>query len=120
LETLDVYGHETSASTGAGSGFKVQTQWMDRMAHPIAPHLYHNPSSGPMLDACGRAVNDLAGIKGPLSTGGITSASTFDQWFRDSLGVNLSDYHTITLTRNRDSVYEYSTDRFYPIDGELM
>ncbi len=116
LETLDVFGHETSASHLAGSGYKVNAPWRDRAGRPMAPHLYR--SSG--QNACGLNFNDAAGVKGATSTGGVESAASFSQWFRDDLGANLSDYHTITLTRDSDGVYVYSTSDFHPIDGRLL
>lgn len=63
------------------------------------------------------------------STGAQTveSAATFNQWFRDVNGINLSKPHTITLAKNADGMYEYSdrTDPsmdggFFPINGQLF
>ena len=109
-------GHETAASQASGSGYFVKTEWRDRAGKPIAPHLYH--ASG--KDACGVNFNDSAGVKGAVSSGGIKSAASFEQWYRDDLGVNLSDFHTIVLTRDHDGVYTYSTSDFHPIDGRLL
>jgi fibro-slime domain-containing protein len=120
LQTLDVFGHEIAGHNFAGSGYKVRSQWRDRASRPIAPHLYHDPADGSVHDACGTAIADSAGERGAVSTGGIDSALSFDQWYRDELGVNLSASHTITLIRGSDGVYEYSTDAFHPIDGNLM
>jgi fibro-slime domain-containing protein len=116
LNTLDVFGHETAASHQAGSGYRVNSEWRDRAGRPIAPHLYR--SSG--QNVCGVAFNDSPGSRGAVSTGGIQSSATFDQWFRDDLGQNLSDFHTLTLTRDSDGVYTYSTNEFHPIDGRLL
>jgi len=120
LETLDVFGHEVPGGSISGSGYKVRTQWRDRAGRPMAPHLYANPAQGTLRDACRTPLNDSAGARGPTSTGGIESAATFDQWYRDELGVNLSGAHTITLRRNHDGVYVYSTENFHPIDGLLL
>lgn len=68
--------------------------------------------------ACG-TFNDTSGSSGVASTGGITTADTFDTWFRDVLETNLSMAHAITLQRNGD-VYEYLDDEFHPIDGVLF
>ena len=72
------------------------------------------------VDACGAAIEDTAGSKAGSGTGGITSATTFAQWFNDVLGTNLSTLRTISLTRNADGVYEYLDDDFHPIDDRLF
>ena len=62
------------------------------------------------------------------STGGITSAESFSQWFRDIPGVNMSAPLTVSLVRQADGTYvfddeidpEYaSLGGFFPIDGRL-
>jgi fibro-slime domain-containing protein len=72
------------------------------------------------LDACGEQLADTAGLPGVKSTGGITSALTFRQWYRDVMGVNLSAPHSIALVRGLDGVYEFSESEFHPIDGRLF
>lgn len=74
----------------------------------------------PIRDMCGAVINDTAGSKGVASTGGISSAATFSQWFTDTLGANLSTQYGIVLTRNASGVYEYLDDNFHPIDGMLL
>lgn len=56
----------------------------------------------------------------------ITSKTTFDQWFRNVDGVNLSDKHTITLTdADGDGIYTFEASihngrSFFPLDGKLF
>lgn len=56
----------------------------------------------------------------------ITSKATFDQWFRNVDGVNLSDKHTITLTdADGDGIYIFEASihngrSFFPLDGKLF
>jgi fibro-slime domain-containing protein len=58
----------------------------------------------------------------------ITSAATFDQWYQDVAGVNLSAPLTITLnddgaagdTVAGDGLYTYQNFSFFPIDGQLF
>ncbi|MEE9129253.1 MAG: fibro-slime domain-containing protein [Phycisphaerales bacterium] len=71
-------------------------------------------------DACGVPINDTAGTYGSLGGGAITDAGSFDQWFRDELGTNQSTGHSIALQRDPEGVYEYMTDDFFPIDGQLQ
>lgn len=74
----------------------------------------------PVYDPCGNLLGDAAGLAGDVSSGGITSAVTFDQWYRDALGTNLSKIHGITLTQNTlTGFWEYIEPAFYPIDNQL-
>ena len=66
------------------------------------------------------AIDDSAGVAGIASSGDISSADSFDEWYRDILGTNLSGRQAITLTRNADGVYEFLSDSFYPIDDRLF
>ena len=81
---------------------------------------FHVDTSGGGLapDVCG-TIADLAGTAGVTSDGGISSSDSFDEWYRDMLGVNLAMEHTITLTLN-GTVYEYLDDGFHPVDGYLF
>ena len=71
------------------------------------------------LDACGNLISDIAGLYGTPGTAGITDLATFGQWFHDVLGVNQSTPFTISLQPNAMGVYEYMTNSFFPIDGNL-
>ena len=69
---------------------------------------------------CGAPLNDIAGMAGDTDDAAITSPTTFDQWYRDTLGVNLSGIRTITLIRDGAGIYEYLDDSFYPVDGLMF
>ncbi|MCH7572995.1 MAG: fibro-slime domain-containing protein [Planctomycetes bacterium] len=72
------------------------------------------------MTACGTVLNDLAGISGGAASANVTSSSTFDEWFNDVMGTNLSVKHSITLTLNDNGIYEYINNEFYPIDDRLF
>ena len=72
------------------------------------------------IDSCGVSLNDTAGMYGSKSTAGINSASTFNHWFNDVLGVNLAAAHSLDLVLGSDGVYEYETNDFHPIDGRMF
>jgi fibro-slime domain-containing protein len=74
----------------------------------------------PWRDACTNTIEDKAGAAGAGSAGAITSAATFDQWFTDVLGVNLSQLHWITMKRDGAGVYEADMPEFHPIDDRLL
>jgi fibro-slime domain-containing protein len=60
------------------------------------------------------------GLAGNPTTHGLTA---FDQWYRDTAGVNLSKSHTIVLDNTitpDPNVFTYSNSSFFPIDGELL
>ncbi len=80
---------------------------------------FHLDTATP-TDWCGAELDDMAGTAGPSSSGAITSAATFNEWYRDLLGTNLSRNHEIKLVDNGSGVYEYLDDTFYPVDGLLF
>ena len=102
-----------------GGGYKVASQWRDAQHQQICYHVYNEyPAPG-----------DTDGNFGTHSTGGITSADSFDQWFRDELGVNISAPLTLAFVRQDDGTYVFD-DRedpyyidlggFFPIDGQMF
>ncbi len=100
-----------------GNGAKVTNQWRDSDHRQICYCLY-DPSLG-----------DIEGSFGIASTGGITSAESFGQWYRDELGVNMSAPLTLTLVRQLDGIYVFDDTEdpyyndlggFFPIDDQLF
>ncbi len=116
------YFDQETTETGTESsmiaaGAKVLQQWRNSDGNAIAPHI---GARGDAMDSCGNALSDSSGAMGPPSAGGITSAETYDQWFRNRIGTNLASLHSITLVDDGTGVYEYSTDSFYPADDALL
>lgn len=73
------------------------------------------------FDACAIEIFDQAGLSSTTSTGGISSAATFDQWFSDVLGTNLSVPYQIPMVLGADGLYRMGTSgAFYPIDNLLF
>ena len=77
----------------------------------------------------GEGGSDHAGSRGSNDEGGIDSAESFDLWYRDVPGVNMSQRLDLTLVRQDDGSYVFDDrddpqyeDRggFFPIDGELF
>jgi fibro-slime domain-containing protein len=100
-----------------GGGYAVTTQWRDKNLRPICYAL---------ADV---AKLDVPGVKGCNTTSGIASAASFNQWFNDVPGVNMSDSLTLTLMRQADGSYVFddktdpaykSKGGFFPIDGKLF
>jgi len=60
---------------------------------------------------------------GTSGTGAITSTTTFDQWYTNVSGVNMSTSYTLNLdnTITADpNVYTFTDSSFFPIDGQLL
>lgn len=104
-----------------GGGFKVSGQWRDAEGNNIHPSLY-DPSKG-----------DTAGsFHSTPDDGGIESAASFRQWFRNVPGVNASRELSITLVRDpgsnlyvfddrNDPLYRNNAKRgFFPINEDLF
>jgi fibro-slime domain-containing protein len=100
-----------------GDGHKVSQQWRDKQGRQICHDLYDS------------ALADEEGTWGAASTGGVTSAASFDQWFRDVPGVNVSAPLALTLVRSADGSYVFDdkldplyADKggFFPIDDQLF
>lgn len=70
-------------------------------------------------DNCGTLIEDTFGVHGTFTPGGITSESTFNEWYNDVLGTNLSMIHTMQMVRNGAGIYEAIFPEFHPIDDRL-
>jgi fibro-slime domain-containing protein len=75
------------------------------------------------------SLGDQAGTAGVSNTGGVESADSFGQWYRDEMGVNLSRPLTLTLVRQEDGSYVFDDKEdpaysanggFFPIDDEML
>ncbi len=100
-----------------GNGFKVSDQWEDSEGRPICYNLYDS------------SAGDDAGSAGAASTGGIQDASSFDSWYHDTPGVNMSAPVTLKLIRQDDGSYVFddktdaqysSLGGFFPIEDQLF
>jgi fibro-slime domain-containing protein len=100
-----------------GGGFRVEEgdQWLDSAGRPICYTLF-DPELG-----------DVAGDMGPSDDGAIQDSASFDQWYRDVLGVNQSLPLTITMVRQPDGTYLFDDTLdptyeelggFFPMDGK--
>lgn len=103
-----------------GGGFKVKTQWKDANNLNICPSAY-DPHKGDLVGAYSSATPDPGGIK---------SAASFAQWFRNVPNVNVSKDLSIKLTRQdgtnlyafndkTDPVYA-TKGGFFPINADLF
>ncbi|MCA9292528.1 MAG: fibro-slime domain-containing protein [Phycisphaerales bacterium] len=59
---------------------------------------------------------DAEGALGNDNAAGISSASSFAQWFADVPGANVAKPHAIKLTQDADGYWVFETDDFTPLD----
>jgi len=90
-----------------GEGRRVSQQWKDAAGRNIA---WCVPA----------AEGDVAGTMLSSDAGVITSASTFNQWFRDVPGVNMSRLWTIKLDPVDGGNFAFTVENFHPIDEQLL
>src|SRR5262245_49173907 len=101
------------------NGKKLNSPFRDAAGLPICYNVYQQyPQPG-----------DQAGSFGSSDSGGIESATTFEQWFTDVPGVNLSAPLTLSFDRqpNGQYVFDDKLDPYYvdlggffPIDDQLL
>jgi fibro-slime domain-containing protein len=101
---------------GAFMGRKVKVKDGSRLHVDMAAG-----SGGPVVyEPVECELGDVPGVIAVMSDGDVLSAGTFEEWWRDILGVNMSTVQQITMTRNRYGVYFYLANDYRPIDGELL
>lgn len=100
-----------------GGGFKVKNQWKDASGRPICYALFDS------------SAGDVAGLPTGTDNGGIASAASFNSWYRDVPGVNMSKPLPLTLVRQQDGSYVFddksdplysSLGGFFPIEDQLF
>jgi len=75
---------------------------------------------GIVLDTLGPDDLPVYAHLGPTST--VTSPASFNQWYRDVPGVNLSTTTTLQLTTDptEPGMFSYANTSFFPIDNQLF
>jgi fibro-slime domain-containing protein len=74
----------------------------------------------------GIVLTGLAGDKKPVYAGDVGNPTThgqaaFDQWYRDTLDVNMTDSLTLTLDdTGHPGIYTFADSDFFPIDDQLF
>ena len=100
-----------------GGGKKVKTEWKDSSNRNICYALFN------------AALGDHIGAWGAADTGGVQSADSFNKWYNDVPGTNMSAPLTLTFNRQADGTYlfddkldpQYSSlSGFFPIEGQLF
>jgi fibro-slime domain-containing protein len=52
------------------------------------------------------------------ATSTVSGATSFNQWYRDVAGTNLTSQQTIMLVENPPGTFTYDNQQFFPLDGQ--
>lgn len=86
------------------TGHKVSTPWKNAQGRPmISPRSYIQGRPG-----------DIAGVMAQSEGGVITSEQSLDQWFRDTMGMNISNAYAIRMMRQPGTGTYVYDDRLDP------
>lgn len=93
-----------------------------RDSHPdFEAYSGQGPSLGivqPMLGPDRKPVYSRTGkFTDPRYGDQVTSKESFDQWYRDTPGVNMRIEYRLMLTDRGNGIYSYDSEAFFPIDG---
>ena len=117
---------EPTATPGARSARNVQLM-LDADKKPVyigngqrVNNEYRDAANNKIAWCAPPIAGDHAGNLSGSDNGGIHSANSFAEWWRDCPGVNMSRHWTIRLTRDAAGTYIYDTNDFHPIDYQLM
>jgi fibro-slime domain-containing protein/choice-of-anchor A domain-containing protein len=84
-------------------------------AHPDFEH-FSGAETG--IVAAVLDVDNKPTLQGTPST--VSSSASFDQWYRDTDGINIPVTVTIDLEAGQSGVYSFDSDAFFPIDNEAF
>ncbi len=109
---------DTIQLTGLIRDFKVDHPDMQRSGpgYPVV--------TGMVMDQLGEDDRPVLNVDDLTSSYRVESADSFDQWFNDVPGVNITVPYTITLDNDSDEpggTYTFAVERpdyFFPIDGQ--
>lgn len=107
LTTIRDFSDRTTAQVRKHPDFEI----------PLAGDMHERNIVEPVLGP------DDKPVYGPHTQTLTTSGkASFDQWYRDTPGVNLSVAHEIQLAKssNDPGLFVYSSNAFFPIDGRLL
>ena len=119
-----LYGQNIAVDIGedekpvfTGRGRKLRRQYKDSAGNPICWTLFDED------------MGDMLGRWGSYDSGGIESSSSYDVWFNDVLGSNMSRTFDLTLDKAADGSYVFDSNEsewcqllngFFPIENQLF
>ena len=118
-----ITGSGTGTGSGAGSGTGTDCSGvLQAMVRDFSPAT-HPDFEYALGDDRGLVATNLGADGKPVYAGGGGTPTThgqayFDQWFRDTPGVNLAIPTTLTLGAGAEGVFTYDNQAFFPVDGQ--
>lgn len=113
-------GGGSSTGTGGASGGDCNPKVIGLLRDFKAEH--PNFEEKAIVTEKGIVAPDLGPDKKPVFAGvglkTVTTAADFDQWYRDTPGVNESREHQIVFTPGANGRGVYDNSAFFPLDGE--
>jgi fibro-slime domain-containing protein len=108
--------------SGAGSGGAGCGQALQAIIRDFSP-TSHPDFEYTLGDDKGIVMNDLGADTKPVYAGNPSTATTngkmyFDQWFRDTMGTNVTIPFSFMLSPGGGNIYTYDNQLFFPIDGQ--
>ena len=118
----DGFGHYMwNVQTTCNSSFKPVFMGGGAKVTSDAHDIYGRPICWTVYDA---DLGDTPAVPDGPDHGSIVSAETFNQWFRDIPGINMSTLVTVSGPMRTEGqytgMYEINIPQFYPIDGILL
>jgi fibro-slime domain-containing protein len=112
----------TTGTGGSGGGGSNCGSVLQATVRDFSPTT-HPDFENALGDDPGIVQNDLGSDGKPVYAGNPTTPTThgkmyFDEWYRDTSGINITIPITITLTPSGGSVYTYDNQAFFPIDDQ--
>ena len=131
---IDVHIGDDSKPVFTGDGYKVRYKAKDAQGRRIAPHMANhrwvrNEESGTMELVYDGSLGDTPVTPAGSDQGGIESSASFNRWYNDVPGSNLSTSVSLTFQRQNDGSYVFDDrcdpmfsdlDGFFPIEDELF
>ena len=115
----------TSAAQAQDSLQLVATlrDFTDALGTPVLGTLPHPDFEQSILGSDKGIVGSTLGADGnPLYAGGTIGstqgAATFDQWYRNTPGVNKTDFTVLTADKTGAGTYRYQNGEYFPLDGK--
>jgi fibro-slime domain-containing protein len=109
-------GHGSNGSDAQECGTLTATLRDFTSTHPDFEHALGDDRNAVqvMLGADGKPVYAYPGV----SPGGtISGPASYDQWYRDTAGVNMTFTQALPLTENPPGTFVYDNQAFFPLDG---
>lgn len=109
-------GGDDSSTSNANCGQLVAQLRDFRSDHPDFEHVTNTDDHGIVAAELGTDGKPVYAHTG--GTPSVSSPMSFDQWYRDTSGVNMHFDYPLALVEGPPHVYTYDNQQFFPLDGK--